>query len=139
MSKFKQFWKEQYEKSEALTWKQMLEVRKIIVDGLKLGISDTAIMDELSNRFKKLQDRSRLETVFYTESHRYRTKELKRQAKREGVVKFKIDIRGDTCPLCRKFTNNGKKIFTKEELVVDGRSVPPIHPRCLCVIIPVKD
>ena len=140
MSLFKDCWKGNFtfEKGDALTTEELHEARRLITSMLNDGVSDLKVMNTLQERFPKLKEQYRVETLFFTESSRLRTKQIKRQSKREDITKFKIDPRGDTCKECLAFCRNGKRIFSKEDLTINGRSVPPLHPQCRCILIPIK-
>ena len=89
MSLFKDCWKGNFtfEKGDALTTEELHEARRLITSMLNDGVSDLKVMNTLQERFPKLKEQYRVETLFFTESSRLRTKQIKRQSKREDITK----------------------------------------------------
>ena len=139
-SNFKQFWNIQtwFEKTK-LTAEELDEIRDNIQVLEAEGNISSAIIQYLQDNYPKLNERWKAERAYWTESKRIDSVDIKDNSKELGIKKFIIMPNTGACPLCRKVSGNGRKVFTRKELTFKGRGIPPIHPNCYCIILPHVD
>jgi len=131
-NRFKLFWKTK------LTARELRGIRSEIKtfrdEGRPYGSKVDAVMDM---KPKKLDEEWKAERVVRTEDKRLETREVKAEAKELGYEKFIILPSYNACEDCIAFSDNGKRIFTKEELLDGhGRNRPPVHVQCQCMLSP---
>jgi uncharacterized ParB-like nuclease family protein len=85
----------------------------------------------------KLPEKWQAERVFRTEAKKIESDAIKEDAEVMEIDKFQIILSPDPCPLCRSVTGDGDRIFDKSQLSIKGREIPPIHPNCRCILLPL--
>jgi SPP1 gp7 family putative phage head morphogenesis protein len=128
---------DEFDKSK-LSRKELKNIRRTLKDFLAQGYSENKMADKLSDKRKKLKEDWKADRVVQTEMTRINTQRVRRAAKKEDIELFKIILDPGACEECRRFTNNGKRIFTRDEMKRDGRLIPPHHVNCRCKLVPYK-
>ncbi|MHB8483865.1 MAG: hypothetical protein ACYDBV_14225 [Nitrospiria bacterium] len=138
MKLFKRFWKELNKTGDALSDRQLEEVQDKMWrwDSKHVKYSDQ--VKRLQRTFPKLREQYRAEQVVRTEGKRLESDDVKNDAVEIGLKSFKIMLSPNACEMCRGFTNEGSKVFKADELKKGEWDVPPIHPQCNCVLIPLN-
>lgn len=148
MTNFDLFWKAQNEpealmqkhigkSSSKLTRKELKELQDIVdrMQGDKK--SSSQIIKYLQKWNSKLAEKYQAERALSTESKRLDTSNTINAAKYLDTDKFKCLLSPNACPICRKKTEDGNKVFTTKELQKDGFGhKPPFHPNCYCILLP---
>jgi hypothetical protein len=138
--KFTDFWKKHYtyERIEKkLSQKELKTVRDIISEMEDKRRPAKAIIGKLGRELDDLDTKARAKQAYATESKRLESKYIKEDAEDLGIKKFRIELSPNACDACIAFTKNGSRIFYEKGLKKDGRDVPPIHPNCKCILVPV--
>jgi len=96
------------------------------------------IIERLQSDFPaQLPKKWHAERVFRTEAKKVESEEIKEDAEVLGIEKFRIELSPNPCLACRIFAGGGRRVFSKGELIHEGRAAPPVHPNCRCVLIPL--
>lgn len=136
---FNEYWKSQYGDvilKARLTTDELQDIREMIKS--LSGKSSSVAITYLQKHFDKLSERWKAERVYWTESKRMDTKEVKADSQELGFDKFRIKPNINACEACKSFSDNGSKVFNKNENVYKGRVAPPIHPNCYCILLPTR-
>jgi hypothetical protein len=128
MYTFQEFWKDQFYKS--LNIKTLRKIREIIIEMEADRIPSREIISYLQENFSELSELWKAERAYWTEVKKLESNNILNDAEDLGIQKFRIVPSPNACPLCKKVSGNGKRIFTKKE--IDG--VLPIHPNCYCTM-----
>lgn len=116
---------------------ELIDIQKTIFELQKKGYNATKIIKYLQDHNAKLAEKSRAARAFWTELKRMDTEEVKESGKILDLDEYKVILSPHACPVCRKKTRNGAKVFTGKELNKTGYGhYPPFHPYCYCVLIP---
>ena len=82
-------------------------------------------------------DKYRAERVYWTETKKNDRIATTQLGTEVGFTHYKAILSPSACPLCRKKTDNGNKIFTTKEVQKSGYGESiPFHPGCYCVLVP---
>jgi SPP1 gp7 family putative phage head morphogenesis protein len=127
---FKEFWKAK------LSAPELKNVRRQLKDLKRKGLDEHDMVNVLSRNRKKLKEDWKSERVVRTETKRFETQNTRKQALKEGINYFKIVLDPRACDTCKRFSRNGTRIFSRDELIKDGRLTPPHHPSCRCILLP---
>ncbi len=123
--------------SDKLSEKELREIQNVIRDMQKKGMNASKIIKYLQNHNDKLRDKNKAERAFWTELKRLDTKQVSTSGKYLDLDKYRVILSPHACEVCRKKTNDGRKIFKSSDLEKDGYGhIPPFHPNCYCVLIP---
>lgn len=137
---FKAFWKNEVRFEKKLTTDELGQVRNQIKELQQKGKISSKIIAALQEKFPaKLGEQWEAERAYWTEVKRLEMDKIKDDAESLGLKKFRIQPNTGACDICLKFSQNGSKIFTESQLTVKGRPVPPVHPQCFCLLLPVVD
>lgn len=123
---FKTFWIE-----KKLSRPEIKNIRRELKGMREEGATFDEKMDAVQER-KRLAEDWKAERVVRTEDKKLETREVKRDAKKEGKRLFKIMRASSSCPYCNMVTRDGSRVFTDLELTAGGKSFPPFHPNCRC-------
>ena len=126
-------------KSEGkLSEKEIHDIQEVIRSMQEKGKSASIIIKYLQDHNKKIAEKYQSERVFYTELKRLDTQQVKTAGKYLDLDQYKVILSPHACEICRKKTDNGKKIFTAKDLAKSGYGqFVPWHPNCYCVAVPV--
>lgn len=123
--------------SDKLTKNELVEVQRTIRAMQEKGMNANKIIRYLQDHNKKLAERYKAERAFYTELKRLDTREVKDAGEYLELHKYRVILSPSACQVCRKKTDNGRRIFTEKDLKKDGYGhYPPFHPNCYCILIP---
>jgi hypothetical protein len=133
---FRTFWETFNKTDDKLSERQLSSVQDKIEgwDNRHVKFSDK--VRGLQRAVPKLREQSKAERVIVTEDKRNESNSVKSDASELGFTSYKIMLSNHACKTCRDFTNNGTKIFKLNELKKGQWDVPPIHPRCECILLP---
>lgn len=143
MKKFKKFWQnlnqEIFEKSEALTKIELDEVDKKIKQLQAKGWSSSKIIKALQDFNSKLSEEHRASAAYWTAVKTDDTKAIGKLGEDLGITKYKTVLGPNACKICRNKTENGRKVFKNSDIKKSGWGhVPPFHPNCFCIMIPIE-
>ncbi len=129
--------KSRVEKSGSLTKKEIEEARALIALYNKKHKTATQIIQALQKRFGKLAYKPDAARVFWTETKKADTEAVHELSKELGFDTFKVILSPSACPVCRKKTSDGNKVFKSTEISKSGYGhAPPFHPNCYCILVP---
>lgn len=112
-------------------------VQKLIKEMQAKGKPASVIIAHLQKYNDKLSEYYKAKRAFETENKDLQSKAVIHYADKLDINKFQVLIGPNACPICRKKTDNGQKIFSENEITKDGFGHrPPFHPHCYCVLIP---
>jgi len=139
---FKDFWKNAhaatFEKT-ALTKSEILEVQDRITKLQSKGLPSSKIITALQKLNPKLSERWKAERAYWTEVKKDDTDTVGEAGDDLGISKYKVILSPNACPTCVHKTSDGSKIFKNSDLEKSGYGhVPPFHPNCYCILIPVE-
>lgn len=137
---FKEYWK--IEKGESvdskLTKEELMEIRSFISKMQDKGMPSTKVIAHLQTMNKKLIEKWKAERAYWTESKMVDTKIVGQASKELDINTYKMILSPHACPICISKTDSGKKIFKNSDLKKSGYGhVPPFHPNCYCVMLPI--
>lgn len=135
-SEFQMFWKSS---NDPLTEEELSKIRTIVRDLEGKKKTSSYIIAVLQRTFPKLSEKWRAERAYWTEVKAMESKEVESEAKELDLQKFIIIPSPNACDVCLKVSGKGKKVFTSKDLYYNGRDIPPIHPNCFCVLLPISD
>ncbi len=138
MSDFKEYWKKQntdaftFEKAEALSLKELEEVRSLIAEKQNRGWISSKIITELQKQFEKLSEKWKAERAYWTEVKKQDTEVIAEAGDELEIQKYKVLLSPHPCEICIQKTDNGEKIFTQEDVNKTGYGeFVPWHPNCV--------
>ena len=137
MTKFQKFWKE-FNKEETLSENEIKWARFQIGLWYNKEINRKELIKRLKT-IEKLDENWKIQRVLRTETKISESREERIDAEDEDIDKFHIIPSPGACETCIKFSNNGKKVFSRKGIKKNGRNVPPIHPNCNCVLEGIYD
>jgi hypothetical protein len=121
---------------EKLTRKEVVEVQDIVANLQAKGKSATSIIKYLQGWNGKLSEYWKAKRAFDTEQKRIDSQETIEAAGDLDISTFKAVLSPHACPICRRKTDNGTKIFDTKELTKSGYGhIPPFHPNCYCTLV----
>lgn len=142
---FKQWWKSTihgespFEKVERLSKSEIQAVQSVIVRLQEQGLPSSEIITRLQAITPKLSERWKAERAYWTEVKRDDTDKVGDAGDYLGIEQYKTILSPHPCPICVSKTNNGARIFKSSEVSKSGYGhVPPFHPNCYCILIPVE-
>lgn len=91
---------------------------------------------ETAMQKRYMSTKADMERILVTESKATQTRECTKQYSNLGFTKLKIVTR-DNPHVCRYCEGHDGTIVEIKDAVV-GMNVPPFHPRCHCIVIPVQ-
>lgn len=133
---FNIFWQQFNKTEEKLSDNQLERIQAKIENWDKKGVKYSSKVNLLRRQVPKLNEEWKAERVVRTEDKRNESDSVKQDAEELGFKTFKIMLSNRACKTCRKFTDNGTKIFRSDEMKKNGWDVPPIHPNCSCIALP---
>jgi hypothetical protein len=136
ISIFKTFWKNEVRFEKKLTTDELETVRRDILRLTDMNKISSQIIEYLQNKYPKLKEKWQAERVYWTESKRMDSSDVKTDAQEIGLEKFIVMPNTNACELCMKISGGGKKVFKRADMVYKGRAFPPCHPNCLCIVLP---
>ena len=129
---------ELFEKKESLTKAELLDIQDTIYRLQKKGLPSTKIIEALQKQNKKIAQRWKAERAFWTESKKFDTQKVGEAGEELEIVKYKVILSPHACEKCRGKSENGRKIFKNSDIAkAEYGHVPPFHPNCYCILIPV--
>lgn len=143
---FKNFYKlqnglstvDEYVNTTALTKAELLNIRKTIQILEDKGLPSSKIIEALQKMNKKLIQKWRAERAYYTEVKLRDTKIVGKIGEELDIQKYRVVMSPNPCAICKKKSNNGKKLFSNAEIDKSGYGhVPAFHPNCYCILLPV--
>lgn len=140
---FKDYWELEYRPEEfrksgkTLSKKELVDIQQKIAQLQKRGYSSTKIIKYLQNHNNKLVEKWQAERAFWTELKDLDTTRVHAAAAELGITRYKAILSPDACPICVGKTRHGVKIFDNDEMTKGAGSVPPFHPNCYCIMVPV--
>lgn len=145
MSDFKQFWNSynsqdaySFEKAEKLSKSEIEFVRSVIGEKQRKGWISSKIIKYLQKTVPKLNEEWKASRAYWTETKHEDTQLIAQAGDDLEIEDYKVILSPDACELCRKKTHNGGKIFKSSEVQKAGFGhVPPFHPSCYCILIPI--
>ncbi len=124
--------------ADKLSEKEIRDIQNTIRDMQNKGANASKIIKYLQDHNDKLKDKYKAERAFWTELKRLDTKQVKVSGNYLDIDKYKVLLSPHACPMCREKTNDGRRIFKSSDFKKAGYGhVPPFHPNCFCVLIPV--
>lgn len=124
--------------STKLTKAELIGIQNTIHELQEKGYNADKIIKYLQEHNKKLSEKYKAERAFFTELKRLDTDEVKDSAEYLDLEEYEVILSPNACPICRKKTNNGNKVFNHKEISKDGFGhAPPFHPNCYCILIPI--
>ncbi len=126
------FWKSS---TTALTIKELQEAQKLIFDLQAKGLPSSKIIAKLQLWNTKLTEKYRAERVFFTEVKRKESQQVADAGEKLDLDKYRVILSPHACPICRKISNDGKRIYDAND-IADAKEIPPYHPNCYCILIP---
>lgn len=139
MNQFKTFWNgfASFEKGEALTKTEQAEVRAIIKQLQKAGLSSSKIIKRLQRDVPKLSEEYKASRAYWTTTKELDTHLIAEAGEDLGIDKYRVILSPNACTLCREKTQNGAKVFKQADLEKTGYGqFVPWHPNCYCVAVP---
>jgi len=128
---------ESFAKKESLTKTELIEIQNTIAALQKKGLPSSKIIIALQKQNKKLAKRWMAERAFWTEVKAQDTSKVGEIGEEIGFEHYKVILSPNACEICRKKTDNGRKIFTQKDIAKSGYGeFVPWHPNCYCVAIP---
>lgn len=139
---FQEVWKETFHgngfEKARLTKSELADMQGIIARLQKRGLPSSKIITALQKANAKLSERWKAERVFWTETKRDDTEKVGEAAQELDISKYRVILSPNACKVCIGKTNNGNKVFKTTDLEKSGYGhVPPFHPNCYCILIPV--
>jgi hypothetical protein len=141
--KFNDFWniqfgsQEIFTKSESLTKKELVEVQQMIYELQQKGYNSSKIIKALQQVNKKLAEKWRAERTYWTEVKRQETDKIKEAGDALDIKEYYVILSPNACDICKKKSENGRKVFKGTDLQKDGYGhIPPFHPNCYCILVP---
>jgi rubrerythrin len=124
-------------KSEKLSDSEITEARGLIAYYNKHRYTATQTIKALQRKFGKLSEEYKAARVYWTETKKDDVTATAELGKEIGFTKYKTVLSPSACPLCRKKSDNGNKIFSQKEIekTAHGDFVP-WHENCYCIVIP---
>lgn len=143
MKKFKQFWQNLnlpvFEKTEALTKSELDQVDKKINQLQAKGWPSSKIIKALQDFNPKLSEEYRASAAYWTSVKTADTKAVGQLGEDLGITRYKTVLGPNACKICRRKTENGRKIFKNSDIKKSGWGhVPPFHTNCFCIMIPTE-
>lgn len=142
INKFKTYWKLTYEftKAEKLSKSEIEFVRHFIVDSKRKKFTSSKTISLLQKAVPKLSEKWRAERAYWTEEKRADTMLIATAGDDLGISSYKVILSPDACKICRQKSQDGRKLFKTAEVEKVGYGhVPPFHPNCYCILIPVSN
>lgn len=128
---------EEFHKSEALTDKELVDIRAYIKALQSKGSMAKNTITHLQHFNKKLSELWKAERVYYTEIKRKDTKEIGVAGEELGIDKYRVILSPHACDTCEKQSNYGKKKYDNTDIQKTGYGhIPPYHPNCYCCLLP---
>jgi len=123
---------------ERLTKAELIAVQDTISKLQSKGYTSTKIITALQKMNAKLSERWKAERAYWTESKREDTTLVADAGDDLGIDKYKVILSPNACKICREKTANGGKIFKTSDIEKAGYGhIPPFHPSCYCILIPI--
>ena len=142
---FKEFWKShpfvipRLEKEEAMSDNELTEARALIALYNKKRKPAFLTIKALRRKFGKLATQSDAARVYWTETKKADVQATHELGKEIGFTKYRTILSPNACPLCRRKSENGTKIFSNADLAKSGYGeFVPWHPQCYCIVVPVE-
>lgn len=128
-----------FEKADALSKSELSTISNIIIKLQAKGFPSSEIITHLQKSSPKLAERWKAERAYWTEVKRDDTEKVGEAGDYLGIERYKTILSPNPCPICIKKTANGTKIFKSSEVAKSGYGyVPPFHPNCYCILIPIE-
>lgn len=124
---------------KSLTLNQLSDIRNDIESWERLGLTSSKIIDRLSRKYPPIKEKWKAERAYWTETKKLESRSIEEDSVEQGDKKFHIIPSPNACKLCLKVSGNGRKVFTMTDLEYQGHGIPPIHPNCYCVLVPIID
>ena len=129
---------EPFEKAERLSETEIIEVQRTIGELQKKGLPSSKIISALQKQNPKLSEKYRAERAYWTEVKHQDTQKVGEAGEELDFETFKVILSPNACKTCHEKTNNGTKLFKSADLQKAGYGhIPPFHPNCYCIMIPV--
>lgn len=144
MNIFKEFWKANnekdiFEKKASLTKVEIIEIQNKISELQGKGYTSEKIISALQKFNGKVAERWKAERVYWTEVKVDDTDTVTDAGEDLGISKYKVILSPNACPTCIQKTTAGSKVFKSSDLEKSGYGhVPPFHPNCYCILVPVE-
>ena len=123
--------------SDKLSKSELVEIQNTIYKLQQKGYNANKIIKYLQDHNEKLSERYKAERTFFTELKNLDTKEVLESADYLDLEEFNVILSPHACPICRKKTDDGNKVFSHKELSKDGYGHrPPFHANCYCILVP---
>lgn len=142
---FKEMWaiqygsREEFSKSQALTKHELMEVQRTIASMQKRSLPAEKIIAALQKEQNKLREKWKAERAYYTEVKRQDTNKVGEAGEELDFDKYRVILSPHACKTCREKTENGRKMFKSSDLEKSGYGhIPPFHPNCYCILLPVE-
>jgi len=124
--------------TDALTEKELADVQWFIEHQRNRGETSSAIIKKLQKFNHKLSNLFNAERAFWTEVKRAESVEVLQLAAKVGIKEYKVILSPSACELCSQKTEHGEKVFSTREMYKSGYGhIPPFHPNCYCIAIPI--
>lgn len=140
---FKEYWKsmkmgeEEFFKSNSLTEKELKQIRLYIKTLQDKGATSKVIISHLQNFNKKIGLKWKAERVFWTETKKMNTEDIKDAGEELEIKSYRVILSPDACKVCLSKTSNGRRIYKNSDLQKAGYGhIPPFHPNCFCTLLP---
>lgn len=143
MSTFADFWKIQNARDDAfekvaLTKSELVSIQQAISLLQKKGLPSSEIITALQKKNAKLRERWKAERAYWTEVKMADTQKVGDIGEDIGFDNYQVILSPNACKTCRRKSDNGTKIFKNQDIEKSGYGhVPPFHPNCYCILIPV--
>lgn len=141
---FAEFWKmkmhgiEPFEKAAKLSKSELVQIQRMIGNLQKKGYISSDIITALQKANSKLSEKWRAERAYWTEVKKLDTNTIGEIGDELDLSDYQVILSPNACEKCREKTENGSKIFKNSDIQKSGYGhVPPFHPNCFCIMIPI--
>lgn len=130
---------ESFSKAKRLNKMEIQEVNEAIVRMQKRGLPSSRIITALQKQQPKLADRYKAERAYWTAVKHDDTQKVGMAGEELDFDKYKVILSPNACTVCIDKTKDGTKIFKNADIEKSGYGhVPPFHPNCYCIMIPLN-
>lgn len=138
-SNFRKYW-EVVSKSKGgdLSPRDLVKIQQTIAQLQKRKYPAQKIIKYLQDHNSKLVEKWKAERAFWTELKNLDTQKVRELSEDLGITRYKAILSPDACPICREKTRMGTKVFDNQEMTKGAGEVPPFHPNCYCIMVPVS-
>lgn len=128
-----------FEKAARLSKTEIALVNESIQSMQKRGVPSFKIISAIQKQNPKLSERWKAERAYWTAVKYEDTQKVGEAGWELDFDKYRVILSPNACSTCIKKTDDGKKLFKNSDIAKSGFGhVPPFHPNCYCIMIPVE-